>query len=1151
MRFYFYLMLQLLLAHPSAATSKISKASPTIALVAPMSGHLKQTGVEIRQAVEFYLEKINGAGGINGQKVELLIYDDQGITEQAQKIAKEIASDTNASVIIGNFLIKNSSDLSKTYAKLELPIIAPTISEEKDQNNPWLFSTLFDNHAQGAFIASYLYKILKYPDASIIYSDDSYGNTLSKEFALPFNAMGGKIKKEWKINPNGNFEEDLINLTQDLISDKSPSSVIFLATQPAEAAQIVVALRRRGLDHKIFGAQSLTDHAFIKLLSEYPENQLKQGYFSDGIMATSSLILDIASREVQVFKDQYFTKFNMQPSWVEAAYYDAATLAISALKNLDPKKGSKEDKRKQVQNYLAGLNSEKNSIEGLNRKLYFTKSTDNVGDIMVGEFINQKFISAYTQLDLIEDPGSIDNIEEQVDSGDILTINSQYLYKTNIVFTGMDFIEISDFDLKTSSYVIDFYLWFRYREGLDATNIEFINQVEPIELDEPFKKRTQNGITYVAFRVKNRFLGSFDFSKYPFDSQNLTVQFKHKTATKEQIMYIRDDMGMRFESSARLMDYLKNSKALDSWTITDALFYKDTLEDSSGAVDLDLPSSENRYKYSRFNANISIERKSLKFAAKNLLPLLILLILIYLVSFTDFATRISVYVGAILAAVFEHVRASGALPGIGYTTALDYIFYSTYFLLVIEITITIIAKNKENKQKFATEKMILRINKIALPLVILSSAAGFSFYYHLFPNLSRTNKAIASTNLVDSHSVKDHIIRLSSWRNEDQQAIDKILKVFNDKHTNFSVRFEPIQDNRYHETIMNLLASNSSPDLFYLDGNEALSQEIIKEDFTTAFPDIKLNHELSQEEKNAWTENGVLQAVPIQAVAQGIFYNQDIFKKLNLKVPDTFEELLVVAQKIKKAGYIPIANGAKNSWANAELLFMSMAPNFIGGKAGRLLYSNGQRCFNDPHMVRLYEGIADLVKFMPENAKELSYFDGRQLFHDGKAAMWLSGSWDIYFLNRIKPNFNWSIFLLPAPKGQKTVPIFHFDAAIALSRQSGHKEGAGEFIKWLLTPEFEKLWQDELPGFYSLNKNAPMPKDPHARLFLQLVRNHETDVRWILPQGLPNSYDVMAETTALIIDKKITPKEAADYLQDELAIWYEPAQLCLENKGSP
>ena len=61
-----------------------------------------------------------------------------------------------------------------------------------------------------------------------------------------------------------------------------------------------------------------------------------------------------------------------------------------------------------------------------------------------------------------------------------------------------------------------------------------------------------------------------------------------------------------------------------------------------------------------------------------LLPLFILLILIILVSFTDFTTRISVYVGAILAAVFEHVRVSNALPGIGYTTALDYIFYSCY-----------------------------------------------------------------------------------------------------------------------------------------------------------------------------------------------------------------------------------------------------------------------------------------------------------------------------------------------------------------------------------------------------------------------------------------------------------------------------------------
>lgn len=1124
------------------------QSSATIALVGPMTGPLSEVGLEMRQAIHMYIEEINQAGGVNGQKVQLLVYDDQSSTEKAQKIAKTIAFETEASIVISNLLLENSAKLGKSFEELKLPIITASVAEDKDFSNPWLFSTLFDNHSQGAFIASYMLKIMKYNNVSIIYSDDAYGQSLTEEFSLPYKAMGGKINNTWLINSKVDFEQTVIDITQDLLSDKAEPSVILLATQAVQAAEIVVALKRRGLENKIFGPQSLTDDAFSEILSKYPENKINLGYFSDGIMATSPLIYDVASREAQIFRNNFIAKYNRSPGWVEAAYYDTAHLAVTALDNVLPKNSgsSKEIIRQKVRDYLASLDSEKKAIKGLNDDIYFSSNENRIGNIMVGQFFNHKLISAYNQLDLIKDPHNIVNLDEQMDKGNIITINSKYLYKTDIIFTGIDFIDISDLDLKTSSYVMDFYLWFRYRGNLDVSNIEFINQVEPIELPEPFKKSVEDGVTYEAYRIEAKFLGAFDFSSYPFDSQKLTIQFRHKTANRDQAIYIRDDMGMRFQLNSELMDYLRKSKALESWNVVDAVFFKDFLLDTSGAADLESPNIISNYEYSRFNAQISIERKSIKFVVKNLLPLFILLILIFLVAFTDFATRISVYVGAVLAAVFEHVRVSNALPGIGYTTALDYIFYSVYFLTVIEITISIIAKNKENKENFVLEKRILNYNKIFLTLAYACLAAYFSFHYDIF---SLRKPVIVAEVTPKTVAVDDRkFITLSSWRSEDQKGMDRILKVFNDTHKS-PVRFDPIQDTRYRSTIETLLDNDLGPDLFYLDGNVATSKVIINNGHTLPLPEIPIDN-LTADEKEAWTSKGVLQAVPVQAVAQGVYFNQNIFNELKLPIPKTYEEFLSIAHKIKNAGIIPLANGIKDDWANAELIFMSMAPNFIGGQAGRISYSEGKRCFNDEHMVKLYQGIASLSSLIPKNAKDLSYYDGRQLFLDGKAAMWLSGSWEIYFFNEIKPDFSFSVFMLPAPKGLKTVPIFHFDAAIAINSRSKNITEAKEFINWLSTPELKKLWQDELPGFFSLAPNAPKPDDKQAEHFLRIVKSFNTDVRWVLPPGLPSSYDLMAQTTKDVLLNKLSPKEAADYLQKMLALWYEPAQLCLEKKAT-
>src|SRR5262245_16111370 len=136
MRFFAYLTFWLLLlVDLGLASSKLEQTAATIALVAPMSGDLAKTGNEIRQAVQFYIDDANQKASINGTKINLLVYDDQGSAEIAEKIAKTIAAETNTSLVISNFLLENTASLSKVYAELKLPVITASVSEEKEFSN--------------------------------------------------------------------------------------------------------------------------------------------------------------------------------------------------------------------------------------------------------------------------------------------------------------------------------------------------------------------------------------------------------------------------------------------------------------------------------------------------------------------------------------------------------------------------------------------------------------------------------------------------------------------------------------------------------------------------------------------------------------------------------------------------------------------------------------------------------------------------------------------------------------------------------------------------------------------------------------------------------------------------------------------------------
>jgi len=257
---------------------------------------------------------------------------------------------------------------------------------------------------------------------------------------------------------------------------------------------------------------------------------------------------------------------------------------------------------------------------------------------------------------------------------------------------------------------------------------------------------------------------------------------------------------------------------------------------------------------------------------------------------------------------------------------------------------------------------------------------------------------------------------------------------------------------------------------------------------------------------------------------------------------------LHTAQTLKESGYIPFANGSADQWTDAEIMFMNIAPDFIGGRDGRMAYLSGERCFNDPKMTSAFQAIADLAPFLPENQASVNYYQSQELFLHGQAAMWLGGSWDIPYFELQKPPFAWSVMPVPPPAGQPGFVTFHPDAGIGLNAASTHKAEARIFIEWISRPEFGALMSDALPGFFSMNAKSMPLSDEHANAFLTMNQKNGTDVRFAwekLMDGLPSGYNLIQDGTIDVLAGKITPRQAANNLQDGLAKWFIPAQDCL------
>jgi len=614
-----------------------------------------------------------------------------------------------------------------------------------------------------------------------------------------------------------------------------------------------------------------------------------------------------------------------------------------------------------------------------------------------------------------------------------------------------------------------------------------------------------------------------------------------------------DLIGMRQTSSDEILEKFGRSQVFDSidtWDATSANFFQDTLRNESTLGSPYLIDTDSDIEYSRFNASIEVERDVLSFVIKNLLPLFAIIILAYLAAFlppAQFAINNAILRGALLTVAFFHIKLSNDLPGIGYTVALDYVFYMMYALIVLLLVLTLLSHRANQKDDTTKATIYSLIGRVIYPAIILLGVFFFANRFDLFTYLKTqlvTKPTTFASEMIDEGIAaltedqeevveeQEVVLTLGSWRTEDDEHMKRILDAFNSKHPNITVKFSPAVS--YRSTLTFQLESGIAPDMFYLP-SYGFSRTLFDEGYLEVLGDISsLQNIFPVSSLLAWaTEDQEVYGVPFIAVSHAIYYNKDMFDQLGLSIPRTWKDLLIVAEDIKDAGYIPIANATGQQGAFAEEVFMNLAPNFIGGRDGRLEYVSGLRCFNDEYAVAAFQAIADLAPFLPKDGASLRSNDSKHLFLGGEAAMIFGGSWDVTYFEAEEPDFEWGIFAVPAPARQPEYVSFHPDAAIGLNAASPHADETRVFFEWLVSREAADLLQNELPGFFSMQKDPPSVQNEHANSFLNLNKVRDTDVRWAYPvlmDGLPSGHALMRENVAAVAQGEMTPQEAADAL---------------------
>jgi ABC-type glycerol-3-phosphate transport system substrate-binding protein len=230
-----------------------------------------------------------------------------------------------------------------------------------------------------------------------------------------------------------------------------------------------------------------------------------------------------------------------------------------------------------------------------------------------------------------------------------------------------------------------------------------------------------------------------------------------------------------------------------------------------------------------------------------------------------------------------------------------------------------------------------------------------------------------------------------------------------------------------------------------------------------------------------YIKDGVRYLMPYDVSPVMFWYNKDIFEKAGIaQPPATWDEFLVDLQKIKDAGYEPLAIEADGGDYN--MFYFQYLVQRMKGKGFLLnaIEDKTGEAWKDPAFTDALTMIRELwdKEFIPKASLGYQWPAAQQTVATGKTAMELVGGWLPNELSPITgPDFNWGGFNFPAVEGGagKVTDLQQWLLAFGVLKDSAHPQEAQEFLKFVMTKESQQRLSDALQGVVRKGVNWPEP----------------------------------------------------------------------------
>jgi branched-chain amino acid transport system substrate-binding protein len=342
--------------------------------IVPSSGPFAEWGRANTVTLKLLEKQVNDAGGVNGAKIRIVIYDDAARPAQATSSLRKLAGDDNVLAIAGP-LTSSAAEVAFPVAN-ELQVVATSQASSKPgvakANRPWAFRNTIDEGILAKTTVPYFKKAFDVKSVAIIYDakDATAATVGTRIMPAVLKDNGITIANEGDLLSFNTGELD-VSAQVTKMKALNPDGVVVSADY-SQAITVIREMKRQGLTKPVVGATQLISSAILKAAPEIPIIAPATFYATMKEAAAQKFVAELQP----LLRKESGLPPEIEPSMYDANIYEIVSMYVDAAKKtgITGKPGDLASDRAKVRDHMASLKG----FQGLGGPIAFNQDGDAI-----------------------------------------------------------------------------------------------------------------------------------------------------------------------------------------------------------------------------------------------------------------------------------------------------------------------------------------------------------------------------------------------------------------------------------------------------------------------------------------------------------------------------------------------------------------------------------------------------------------------------------------------------------------------------------------------------------------------------------------------------------------------------------------------------